>query len=68
MSFNEKLMTLSMPALASVNTRGDVAPSDLKITDNALKTCEAKAIHDQLVARGFSGQADISGVDGSCSP
>lgn len=67
-SANEMLTTLALPALASVNERNLTSPFDLIIRDNALTSCQAQAIHDQVVARGFTGQASVSDAPGKCAP
>ena len=67
-SSNAALTSLDLPALKSVNERADPAVYDLIIRDNALPTCQADAIRDQLIANGFRGTVSISGNRGTCPP
>ena len=64
-SSNDALTTLAMPALTSVNQRGLAVPFDVVMRDNALPTCQAEALRDQLLANGFDGTFSISN-NGPC--
>jgi hypothetical protein len=68
-SYNAVLTSLELPALETVNEHAASAISDLSISNNALlPTCQANAIRDQLLARGFHGSIGISGNRGTCPP
>lgn len=68
-SYNGALTSLELPALAKVNENAVSSMSDLLIGDNPqLPTCQADAIRDQLLARGFHGSIAISGNSDTCPP
>jgi hypothetical protein len=67
-SANVALTSLEMPALKNVNERAVPAAHDVVIRDNALPTCRAEAIREQLAASGFRGTVSISGNGSACPP
>lgn len=68
-SYNDALTSLELPALATVNEHAVSTVWDLSISDNPLlPTCQANAIRDQLLAKGFDGSIGISGNLGACPP
>jgi hypothetical protein len=68
-SANKALTSVRLPALETVNDRDLDSVWDVAIKDNALlPACEAEAVRDRLLARGFKGTISVSGTAGTCSP
>jgi hypothetical protein len=68
-SANKVLTRFRLPALETVNDRDLDSAWDVAIKDNALlPACEAEAVRDRLLARGYNGTISVSGTAGTCSP
>lgn len=66
-SVNESLASIDLARLASVNERDLASSFDLAIRENALTSCEASALAEQLFGNGFHGTAQIEGDGTGCA-
>jgi hypothetical protein len=68
-SYNNALTSLALPALEKVNEHAVSNLWDLSISGNpSLPACQANAVRDHLLAKGFTGTSNVTDNLGTCPP